>query len=79
MVEVRSQTSTSDWGNTVRQRFSEDNGRTWSDWEMVWQEYPRQGELVREKSEPDNRYDPVSGRPIQTRFQRLVRGDRRDR
>ena len=75
MVEVRSQTSTSDWGDSIRRRFSQDNGNTWSDWEMVWHEYPTQGELVREESEQDNRYDPVSGKVIQTRFQRLVRGD----
>ena len=75
MVEVRSQTSTSDWGNTIRRRYSENNGATWSDWELVWKEYPTQGELVREESEQDNRYDPASGKVIQTRFQRLVRGD----
>jgi hypothetical protein len=75
MVEVRSQTSTSDWANTVRRRYSEDNGGTWGEWELVHQEYPRQGGLVREESEQDNRYDPVSGKVIQTRFQRLVHGD----
>ena len=75
MVEVRSQTSTSDWGNTVRRRYSPDNGRTWSDWETVYQEYPKQGELVCAESEQGNCYDPVAGKVIQTRFQRLVRGD----
>ena len=75
MVEFRSETSTSDWGNTVRRRHSPDNGRTWSDWELVCQDHPRQGELVCDESEQDNCHDPVPGKVIQTRFQRIVRGD----
>lgn len=41
--EVRSLMRSSDWSDTVRRRTSDDNGRTWSDWELVYKEAPTQG------------------------------------
>ena len=44
--EVRSLVRSSDWSDTVRRRASEDNGRTWSEWELVYEEAPTQGQFT---------------------------------
>lgn len=78
--EVRSLVRSSDWRDTVRRRTSEDNGRTWSDWELVYEEAPTQGEWTESggaRPGGTGPYDPVSGRLIKPVFQRLVKGDPR--
>jgi len=78
--EVRALVRSSDWHDTVRRRMSEDNGRTWSDWELIYEEVPTQGEFT-QSGGPSQRgtgpYDPVSGRLIKPVFQRIVQGDPR--
>ena len=44
--EVRTLVRSSDWSDTVRRRRSEDNGRTWSEWEAVYDKAPTQGEYT---------------------------------
>ena len=76
--EVRSLVRSSDWSDTVRRRTSEDNGRTWSDWELVYKQAPIQGDFT-QSGGPSQRgtgpYDPISGRLIKPVFQRIVKGD----
>ena len=76
--EVRSLVRSSDWSDTVRRRTSEDNGRNWSDWELVYKQAPTQGEFTQSGGESQRGtgpYDPVSGRLIKPVFQRIVKGD----
>jgi len=76
--EVRSLVRSSDWSDTVQRRTSQDNGRTWSDWDLVYEQAPTQGEFT-QSGGPSQRgtgpHDPVSGRLIKPVFQRLVKGD----
>lgn len=76
--EVRTLIRSSDWGDTVRRRTSEDNGKNWSDWELVYKQAPTQGDFTQEGG-PSQRgtgpYDPVSSRLIKPVFQRIVKGD----
>ena len=78
--EGRALVRSSDWSDTVRRRTSEDNGRTWSEWELVYEQAPTQGEFT-QSGGPSQRgtgpYDPVSGRLIKPVFQRVVQGDPR--
>ena len=78
--EVRALVRSSDWHDTARRRMSEDNGRTWSDWGLLYEEVPTQGEFT-QSGGPSQRgtgpYDPVSGRLIKPVFQRVVQGDPR--
>jgi hypothetical protein len=76
--EVRSLVRSSDWSDTVRRRMSEDNGRTWSDWELVYEQAPTQGDFTQKGGESERGtgpYDPVSGHLVKPVFQRLVKGD----
>ena len=75
MEEVQSQQSTSDWGHHVRRRVSQDNGRTWGDWEVVFEEHPTQGVFRRSESGQGVVYDQASGMLVQKVFQRIVEGD----
>ena len=76
--EVRALVRSSDWSDTVRRRISEDNGRTWHDWEVVYEQAPTQG-MFTQSGGPSQRgtgpYDPVSGRLVKPVFQRIVKGD----
>lgn len=75
--EVRSTVRSSDWADTVRRRTSEDNGKNWSDWELVYKEAPTQGEFTQSGGESQRGtgpYDPVSGRLIKPVFQRIIEG-----
>jgi len=78
--ETRAQVRSSDWSDTVRRRTSDDNGRTWSDWELVYEQAPTQGEFT-QSGGPSQRgtgpYDPISDRLIKPVFQRVVKGDPR--
>ena len=78
--EVRSLVRSSDWSDTVRRRTSGDNGRTWSEWELVYEEAPTQGEFTQSggaSQRGTGPYDPVSGRLIKPVFQRILKGDPR--
>ena len=78
--EVRSLIRSSDWKDTVRCRTSEDNGRHWSDWEVVYNEAPKQGDYTQSggaSQRGTGPYDPVSGKLVKTVFQRVVKGDPR--
>lgn len=76
--ETRALVRSSDWSDTVRRRRSEDNGRTWSDWELVYEEAPEQEGYV-QSGGPSQRgtgpFDPVSGMLVKPVFQRIVKGD----
>jgi hypothetical protein len=76
--ETRAQVRTSDWSDTHRRRFSDDNGRTWSDWEPVDQARTTQGDFTRSggpSTGGTGPYDPVSGMLIKPVFERIVSGD----
>ncbi len=75
--ETRSTIRSSDWSDTVRRRTSEDNGKNWSDWELVYKQAPTQGEFTKSGGESQRGtgpYDPVSGRLIKPVFQRIITG-----
>lgn len=79
--EVRSLIRSSDWSDTIRRRISDDNGRTWSDWELLHRKWPVQGEFTQEggaSQDGTGLHDPASGRMIKPVFQRIVRGDPRE-
>jgi len=76
--EVRSLVRSSDWSDNVRRRSSEDNGRRWSNWEIVYKEAPTQGDFTQSGGESQRGtgpYDTVSGQLIKPVFQRIVKGD----
>ena len=78
MQETQSQVSSSDWSSHVRQRDSEDNGETWSDWELVYEEAPTQGDFTQSGGPGPGGtgpYDSASGCLIKPVFQRIVKGD----
>ena len=76
--EIRSLIRSSDWSDTVRRRTSKNNGRDWSDWELVYKQAPKQGEFTQSGGESQRGtgpYDPVSDRLIKSVFQRIIKGD----
>lgn len=73
--EWRCNEVSSDWSDSIRRRVSEDNGRTWAPWQVVYHEYPTQGDYTREQSPGEVCYDPVSGRLVQTVYHRLLQGE----
>ncbi len=77
-VETVAFEATSDWMESGQRRCSEDNGRTWSDWEPITQEqlHPTQGEWKMSQGEPGGGV-PDSAADVRfcRVFQRLVRGD----
>ena len=76
--ETRAQVRSSDWSDTVRRRRSEDNGRTWSDWELLYEEVPEQDGWVQSggaSQRGTGPLDPASGMLIKPVFQRIVKGD----
>ena len=46
LEETRALVNSSDWNYRARSRESPDNGRTWSDWELLYEERPRQGDVT---------------------------------
>ena len=78
-IEERRETiTTGDWSEEPRKRYSEDNGRTWSDWELIYKNAPEQKGFVQSGGPSQNGsgpYDPVSGKLIKPVFQRLFKGD----
>ena len=72
--EVLCYESSSDWGEGYRVRTSDDNGRTWSDWRLLHEEWPEKDGFSKEQSPFAWCYDPVSNNNVQFVFQRLLVG-----
>jgi hypothetical protein len=76
MLETRAQEYSDDLANCRRRRESEDNGRTWTEWETVMGEDPPvQGDCTLEESPGAACFDPAAGKVIQLVFQRVIIGD----
>lgn len=75
--ESKSYERSSDWSDTLQRRISKDNGRTWSEWEMVLKEWPMQkGFSKTEALSPGVQcYDPKSGMTVGFAFQRILIGE----
>ena len=76
--EVRANISSSDWTDTHRERFSYDNGRTWSPWQIIFDKAPELNGYVQSGGPSQNGsgpLDPASGMLIKPVFQRILRGD----
>ena len=65
----------SDWCEGHRVRTSEDNGRAWSDWELVRMVWPVKAGFSREEYPFAWCYDPASDRIIRFIFQRYLAGE----
>lgn len=79
-AETWARVASSDWADTVRTRRSDDNGRTWTDWQPVYAEAPTQNGCTRSGGPGPGGtgpFDPVSGRLIKPVFERVIRGDPR--
>jgi len=75
--EVHAHEAKSDLGEKYRERYSENNGRTWSPFQPVslGTDALRQGENFMEESPFAVSYDPVSKRTTEVIFQRIFLGD----
>ncbi len=76
--ELRTNVSSSDWSDTHRIRFSDDNGRTWGPWNLLFKEAPEQNGYVMGggmNQEGTGPYDPASGMLVKLVFQRIFKGD----
>lgn len=72
--EMLSYETASDWCEGHRIRTSEDNGRTWSDWVLLHEEWPMQDGFSKEEIPFAWCYDPASDLVIGFDFQRLLIG-----
>ncbi len=72
-VESRSVTSESDYANEIYVRYSEDNGKTWTEWEDVYREaYRARGDMELLWSKPESGvYNPVHDHYVALNMQRL--------
>lgn len=73
--ETKAYLRNTDWADEKFRRVSEDNGRTWSDWQLDQAAWPTQNNMTKEELPFAIYYDPVSGRTVQAVFQRLIAGD----
>ncbi len=76
--ERRANISSSDWTDTHRKRYSLDNGRTWSAWQLIYDKAPELNGFVQSggpSQDGSGPLDPVSGMLVKPVFQRIVRGD----
>jgi hypothetical protein len=81
LCERRANTSSSDWSDTHRKRYSPDNGRTWTPWEVIYDKAPELNGFVQSggpTQEGSGPLDPVSSMLIKPVFQRIIRGDPRE-
>lgn len=69
--EVVFEEASGDYFDTFRERYSEDNGNTWSEWTPLPDRKYSQGEAVIEVMDLAFGYDPVSKRTIHTVLQRI--------
>ena len=65
----------SDWSEGHQVRASEDNGRTWSDWQPVRATWPVKDGFSREEGPVAWCYDPASDRTVRFVFQRYLAGE----
>ena len=72
--EMLSYEGASDWCEGHRVRRSEDNGKTWSGWEVLHEEWPSRDGFSKEEMPFAWCHDPVSDRALQFTFQRLLVG-----
>ncbi len=72
--ETLSYETASDWSEGHRVRTSEDNGRSWSDWELLHEEWPTQDGFSKEEMPFAWCHDPVSDKVLRFTFQRLLIG-----
>lgn len=75
--ETRGLEAKSDLGEDYRVRFSQDNGRTWSQWTPValGTDTLRQKETYMEESPFAIAYDPAGDRTVEVLFQRIFLGE----
>jgi len=76
--EVRANISSSDWTHTHRERYSYDNGLSWSPWQVVFDKAPEQRGFVQSggpSQDGSGPLDPASGKLIKPVFQRILQGD----
>lgn len=64
----------SDWSEGHRIRTSEDNGRTWSDWTLLHEEWPVKDGFSKEEMPIAWCHDPASGKDARFVFHRLLIG-----
>lgn len=79
-VESRSMEVSNDWSDHLQERFSEDNGRTWGEWQpasaLAEGRNPTQGDLTMEGGHASGgELDPAAGVRFATTLQRILRGD----
>jgi hypothetical protein len=77
LQETQSQVRSSDWSNHVRCRHSGDNGKSWSDWDLVYEEAPTQGEYTQSGGPGPGGtgpFDRTSGCLVKPVFQRVIKG-----
>jgi hypothetical protein len=75
--EIRAIIRSSDWVEKPRKRISANNGRTWSEWEIIDEKSKMQGNCTMKGGETQGGtgpYDPVSRRLIKPVFQRIIKG-----
>ncbi|MGQ9691693.1 MAG: hypothetical protein ACUVQY_10665, partial [Thermoproteota archaeon] len=72
-VEVRSITSESDYENEMYTRYSENNGKTWTEWKDVYRDaYRARGNMELLWSKPESGvYNPVHDHYVTLNMQRL--------
>jgi hypothetical protein len=73
--ERLSHETASDWCERHLVRISEDNGRTWSDWQLLHEQWPLKDGFSKEEMPIAWCHDPASGRTVQFIFQRLLVGE----
>jgi len=73
--EALSIETASDWTEGHRLRTSEDNGRTWSDWELLHEQWPMHDGFSKEEPVFAWCHDPVSDKVVKFIFQRLLIGE----
>jgi hypothetical protein len=76
--ERRALIKSSDWTEKPRKRTSTDNGRTWSEWQVIDEQKKIQGDYTLSGGEDQGGtgpYDPVAGKLIKPVFQRIVKGN----
>jgi len=73
-MEVLTDQSKSDWPENFMVRYSEDNGKTWTQWSPLPERKKRQGDTLKEVLEFAFGYDPVSQRTIRAVFNRVYVG-----
>jgi hypothetical protein len=79
--ERRANISSSDWTDTHRKRYSDDNGQTWSPWQIIYDKAPEQNGFVQSggpTQDGSGPFDPISGMLVKPVFQRVIRGDPRE-